>query len=282
MYYDPMIAKLCTWAPDRELAIEEMRLALDAFEIEGISHNLPFLAAVMDNERFITGKITTGFIAEAFPDGFDGVSLPDPALKQVAAAAAAMYRLAEIRRTRVSGRMDNHERKVGDDWVVMAQGAEFTVRVEADRHGSTVHFNGKKVRVESDWAPGQSLARLSVDGEHIVLKAAKITSGYRIRWRGADLKVTVLTPRQAELSRLMPVKLPPDTSKFLLCPMPGLLVSLAVTEGELVAEGQILATIEAMKMENTLRAERSGTIARILSQPGQSLAVDDVIMEFAP
>jgi len=280
MFYDPMIAKLCTWATDRSQALEGMRQALDSFEIEGIRHNIPFLSAVMDHPRFVSGNITTGFIAEEFPDGFSGVTLSELNLEVVAAAAAAMYRVAEIRRTRVSGRMDNHERKVGDDWVVLAQGCEFAVKIEADHHGSTVKFKEKAIRVESKWTPGQSVARLRIDGHEIVLKVAKITSGYRVRWRGADLNVSVLTPRQARLARLMPVKIPPDTSRLLLCPMPGLLVSLAVAEGDAIVEGQALATIEAMKMENTLRAERNGTVAKVLATPGQSLAADDIIMEF--
>jgi propionyl-CoA carboxylase alpha chain len=280
MFYDPMIAKLCTWAPTRADAIEGMRQALDAFELEGIGHNLPFLAAVMDHPRFTSGNITTGFIAEEFPDGFKGVTPAESDLKRLAAAAAAMFRVAEIRRTRVSGRMDNHERKVGDDWVVSLADHDFPVRIEADRQGSTVHFNGSPVRVESDWLPGQPLARVCVDGADMILKVGKIPTGFRLRWRGADLRVTVRTPRQAELARLMPVKLPPDTSKFLLCPMPGLLVSLAVSEGDEVVEGQVLATIEAMKMENTLRAERAGRVSKIAGKPGQSLSVDEVIMEF--
>ena len=281
MYYDPMIAKLCTWGPTRAAAIEEMRLALDTFEVEGIGHNLPFCAAVMDHPKFVEGEITTAFIAEEFPEGFEGVTLDDATLQRVAAAAAAMNRVAEIRRTRVSGRMDNHERKVGDDWVVCAQAQEFRVRVRADRGGATVDFaDGPSLRVESDWTPGQPLARLLVDGRPLVLKTARITGGYRIRHRGADLKVHIRSPRQAELAALMPEKSPPDTSKLLLCPMPGLVVSLAVTEGEEVFEGQALATVEAMKMENILRAERRGTVKAIKVAPGASLAVDEVIMEF--
>ncbi|HHI71527.1 MAG TPA: acetyl/propionyl/methylcrotonyl-CoA carboxylase subunit alpha, partial [Rhodobacteraceae bacterium] len=160
MYYDPMIAKLCTWAPDRAAAIEEMRVALDSFEVEGIGHNLPFLSAVMDHEKFTSGNMTTAFIEEEFPDGFDGVELPEDMLRRVAASAAAMYRVAEIRRTRVSGRMDNHERKVGTDWVVSLQGQEFPVVIDADPMGATVTFkDGQSHRVSSDWVPGQSLAR---------------------------------------------------------------------------------------------------------------------------
>ncbi|KPQ06567.1 MAG: propionyl-CoA carboxylase alpha subunit PccA [Rhodobacteraceae bacterium HLUCCA12] len=281
MYYDPMIAKLCTWGPTRADAIEEMRLALDTFEVEGIGHNLPFCSAVMEHPRFVSGDITTAFIAEEYPDGFQGVTLPDTVLRRVAAAAAAMNRVAEIRRTRVSGRMDNHERKVGDDWVVSLQGRELALAIRADKAGATVTFaEGDSMRIESDWTPGQPLARVLVDGEPLVLKVGRITGGYRLRLRGADLKVHVRTPRQAELAALMPEKLPPDTSRMLLCPMPGLMVNLSVEEGQEVFEGQALCTVEAMKMENILRAERRSTVKKINASVGGSLAVDDVIMEF--
>ena len=281
MYYDPMIAKLCTWGPTREEAIEHMRVALDSFEVEGIGHNLPFLSAVMDHPKFISGDMTTAFIEEEYPDGFDGVDLHEDALRRIAAAAAAMYRVGEIRRTRVSGRMDNHERHVGDDWVVMLQGHAYPVNIEADKQGATVHFDGGGThRVESDWTPGQPLALLDVDGAQLVLKVAKIPNGFRIRTRGADLKVHVRTPRQAELAGLMPEKLPPDTSKMLLCPMPGLIVKVDVEVGQTVQEGQALCTVEAMKMENILRAEKKSVVTKINAGPGDSLAVDDVIMEF--
>ncbi|SDF07982.1 biotin carboxyl carrier protein /biotin carboxylase [Salipiger thiooxidans] len=281
MYYDPMIAKLCTWAPTREAAIEVMRNALDSFEVEGIGHNLPFVAAVMDHERFITGNITTAFIAEEYPDGFQGVTLSDDKLRDIAAASAAMNRVAEIRRARISGTLDNHERKVGTEWTVTLQGASYDMTLAADRQGATVTFSdGASLRVEGDWTPGQTLAHMTVDGKPLVLKVGKISGGFRIRSRGADLKVHVRTPRQAELARLMPEKLPPDTSKMLLCPMPGLIVSMNVAEGDEVQEGQALCTVEAMKMENILRAERRGVVAKINAGPGDSLAVDDVIMEF--
>ncbi|HAR51826.1 MAG TPA: acetyl/propionyl-CoA carboxylase subunit alpha, partial [Roseovarius nubinhibens] len=203
------------------------------------------------------------------------------ALRRIAAACAAMHRVAEIRRTRVSGRMDNHERHVGEDWVVSLQGEEYPVTIKADREGSTVKFDdGSELRVASDWTPGDTLARLDVGGAPLVLKVGKISGGFRIRSRGADLKVHVRSPRQAELARLMPEKLPPDTSKLLLCPMPGLIVTVAVEEGQEVQEGQALCTVEAMKMENILRAEKKGVVAKINAGPGDSLAVDDVIMEF--
>lgn len=281
MYYDPMIAKLCTWGHTRAEAIEGMRVALDSFEVEGIGHNLPFLSAVMDHPRFVSGDITTAFIAEEYPEGFTGVTLPEEALRAIAASTAAMHRVAEIRRTRVSGRMDNHERHVGEDWIVSVQGKSFAVVVAADREGATVRFeDGDTLRVASDWTPGDQLARLDVNGEPLVLKVGKISGGFRIRTRGADLKVHVRTPRQAELAALMPEKLPPDTSKLLLCPMPGLIVKVNVAPGDEVQEGQALCTVEAMKMENILRAERKGVVAKVNAGAGDSLAVDDVIMEF--
>ncbi|MEE2861891.1 MAG: acetyl/propionyl/methylcrotonyl-CoA carboxylase subunit alpha [Pseudomonadota bacterium] len=280
MFYDPMIAKLCTWAPDRAQAIEAMRVALDRFEVEGIGHNLPFLSAVMDHPKFVSGDITTAFIAEEYPEGFQGASLGADEMERVAAAAAAMHRVAEIRRTRISGRLSNHERHVGENWVVFAGGREWPVRIEADRDGATVHLDGRAIRVESAWRPGQSLALIEVDGKPLVLKVDKIPAGLRLRTRGADLAVHVRRPRAAELARLMPEKLPPDTSKFLLCPMPGLVVRINVEAGDEVQEGQALATVEAMKMENILRAERRGVVRSVNAAPGESLKVDDVIMEF--
>ena len=280
MFYDPMIAKLCTWAPDREAAIAGMRNALDAFEVEGIGHNIPFLSAVMDHPKFCEGTITTAFIEEEYPNGFEGVELPTETLEILAACAAAMYRLGEIRRTRVSGRMDNHERRVRDDWIVNLQGHSFPVVIAADPNGSTVHFDKGSHRVASDWTPGKSMAVMNVDGTDIALKVEKYTSGFRIRFRGSDMRVTVRSPRQAELAKLMIEKAPPDTSKILLCPMPGLIVKVEVAVGDEVHEGQSLCTVEAMKMENILRADRKSIVTKIHAIPGDILAVDAIIMEF--
>ena len=280
MFYDPMIAKLCTWGPDRATAIEEMRNALDGFEVEGIGHNLPFLAAVYDHPKFIAGEMTTAFIEEEYPEGFEGVTLPEAEANRVAAAAVAMYRVCEIRRAQISGRMDNHERVVGQDWVVTFGNGTARANVDADRGGATVTLDGTIYRVEGRWTPGQTLARLTVDGTPLVLKVDLISAGFRIRYRGADLKVRVRTPRQAELAALMPEKLAPDTSKLLLCPMPGLIVKVDVEVGDEVQEGQTLCSVEAMKMENILRAERKGIVIKINAVAGDSLAVDEVIMEF--
>ncbi len=281
MYYDPMIANLCTWGTSRQEAISHMRLALDRFEVEGIGHNLPFLSAVMDHPKFISGDMTTAFIAEEYPEGFTGVELDDSSLRAIAASCAAMNRVAEIRRAKISGRLDNHERKVGDDWIVTLQGQNFPVKIAADQMGSDVRFeDGSVMRVSGNWTPGQTLADMTVDGQVLVMKVGKIPGGFYIRNRGAGLKVHVRTPRQAALAELMPEKLPPDTSKLLLCPMPGMLVKLDVEAGQQVEEGQALCSVEAMKMENILRAERRGIVAKINVDAGSSLAVDDVIMEF--
>ena len=280
IFYDPMIAKLCTWAPDREQAISAMRAGLNGFEIEGIGNNLPFLSAVMDHPRFVSGQITTGFIAEEFPDGFHGVRLLPEDQARVAAAAAAMYRVAEIQRARISGRLGNHERKVGSHWVVSIDGREFDTLIAADRDGSTVTVYGRALRVVSDWVPGRALAHMMVGGQPLVLKVGKIPSGFRLRTSGADMRVLIRTPLAAELARLMPAPKAPDLSRFLLCPMPGLVTAIAVGVGDTVEAGQPLATVEAMKMENILRAERRAHVAAIRAEVGQSLKVDDVIMEF--
>lgn len=281
MYYDPMIAKLCTWAPTRSEAIAHMRKALDGFEVEGIGHNLPFLSAVMDHPRFIKGDITTAFIEEEYPEGFIGVELPESELLRIAASCAAMNRVAEIRRTKISGRMDNHERRVGDNWVVTLQNNKYELNIVADQLGSTVRFeDGLRIRVEGNWTPGDQLANMLVDDTRLTMKVGKITGGFRIRNCGADLKVLVRSKLQSELAQYMIKKDPPDTSKILMCPMPGLIVKIDVEVGDLVQEGQALCTVEAMKMENILRAERATRVKKINANAGDSLAVDETIMEF--
>jgi len=278
-FYDPMIAKLCSWANDRGAAIEVMRRALDAFELEGIGHNLPFLAAVMDHPRFVSGEISTAFIAEEFAEGFQGADLPEETLRRIAVAAIALKLVVEERAAQISGAMANHERAVGAEWSVGIAGHDWDAVTEfAD--GLTVTLGDVRHQVGADWVPGMRLARAEVDDVALTLKIDAMTEGFRIRYRGADLPVTVRSRRTAELARLMPVKTPPDTSKLLLCPMPGIVVALSVAEGDEVQEGQALCTVEAMKMENVLRAERRGVVSKVWAEAGKSLAVDDVIMEF--
>jgi propionyl-CoA carboxylase alpha chain len=280
MFYDPMIAKLCTWAADRGAAIALMREALDAFELEGIGHNLPFLQAVMDTPRFVAGEMTTGFIAEEFPEGFQGVRLGEAAMARLAALAAHLHLVCEERAAQISGAMRNHARAPAGDWVVSLDEHRWPVRVAWADGGSTVEIAGAALEVATDWRPGAPLVRATVGGAAMTVKAARLTGGWRLRWRGADLRASVLSPRVAELAARLPRKVPPDTSKQLLCPMPGLVVRIDVVAGDEVFDGQALCMVEAMKMENVLRAERRGRVARVHASPGQSLAVDDVIMEF--
>jgi propionyl-CoA carboxylase alpha chain len=278
-FYDPMIAKLCTWAPTRPAAIEAMQMALDQFEVEGVGNNIPFLGAVMGQERFRAGRLTTGYIAEEFPDGFTGVTLGDTALRRVAALAccsayALDTRTVEGERLSLSnGAAKTRAVLIGDrrwDFTIHADGVEFWL-TEPD---------GTKLLVETGWKPGMSLASARVDGELHHVKLNRVTGGFRLRWRGADLVARVLLPAVADLMPLMPVKATPDLSKFLLCPMPGQVVRIDVKEGDVVESGQPLAIVEAMKMENVLKAERRARVARLRVAPGAVLAVDEVILEF--
>ncbi|KQT53933.1 MULTISPECIES: acetyl/propionyl/methylcrotonyl-CoA carboxylase subunit alpha [unclassified Aureimonas] len=281
MYYDPMVAKLCTWAPDRLAAIDAMSAALDGFEVEGIGHNLPFLSAVMQHERFREGRITTAFIAEEFPDGFHGVE-PDPAsVRRLTAVAAFVHHTLQERAAQISGTIGNHRRVIGRDWVVTFAGHDETAAIETTPDGARVALSdGTALTVATDWRPGSSHADFLVDGTAMGVKIDLSGAVIRLRWRGMDVRAHVRSPRVAELARLMPKKVPPDTSKLLLCPMPGIITAIAVAEGQTVEAGQALATVEAMKMENTLRAERRGTVKHIAVAAGQSLAVDELIMAF--
>ncbi|MFD0916447.1 acetyl-CoA carboxylase biotin carboxylase subunit [Pseudahrensia aquimaris] len=281
MFYDPMIAKLCTWGKDRITAIDAMRVALDTFEVDGIGHNLPFLSAVMDHERFRSGNITTAFIEEEYPEGFEGTQPDAETARNLAACAAAMNMIAQLRRTRISGAMTNHKRRVGKDWVVSLDGEEYPLRLKAKNEGAKIKFaDGSKVKLLTDWRPGQTIMRATVNGAPIAVKVKAIPAGFALTYRGADVKAIVLSPRMAELNRHMIAKVAPDTSKQLLCPMPGLVVDIMVSEGDEVQEGQALATVEAMKMENILRAEKKTKVTKVHAAKGESLAVDEVIMEF--
>ena len=279
MFYDPMIAKLCTWGKDRQTAIEAMRRALDEFELEGIGHNLPFLAAVMDHPRFIAGEITTGFIAEEYPEGFAGAELDKETLTDLAAIAMTLHLQEESRAAQISGRLANHEYRPGTHWVVSIGGREWRGEV-IDAAPVCVIRLEDGTHLEVTAGPGP-LVPAAVNSRERVVKVERLTGGaLRMRYRGADLKARVLTPRQAELAARLPEKAPPDTAKLLLCPMPGLVVRIDVAEGEEVFDGQALCIVEAMKMENVLRAERRSVVKKIHAEPGQSMAVDEIIMEF--
>ena len=281
MYYDPMIAKLCTWAPDRATAIDAMSAALDDFEMEGVGHNLPFLSAVMGHPRFREGAITTAFIAEEWPEGFTGVEPSEEDARTLAAVAAFVNLRQQKRGALISGTLSSHPLPVGRDWVVTLAGNSFPVAAYDEGSSTIVAFEGgEAVTVSSSWLPGSTHGHFTVGERTVGVKVDMSNSALRLRWNGIDVKVHVRSPRVAELAKLMPIKLPPDTSKMLLCPMPGIITSIAVSEGEEVQEGQALATVEAMKMENVLRAEKSGTVKRIAVEAGASLAVDELILEF--
>ncbi|KJF73109.1 acetyl-CoA carboxylase biotin carboxylase subunit [Agrobacterium arsenijevicii] len=281
MYYDPMIAKLCSWGQDRKTAIDAMGQALDRFEVEGIGHNLPFLSAVMQHERFRAGRLTTGFIAEEFPEGFSGVEPDEASARKLAAIATVIHQRLQSRAVEISGTIGNHRRIVGQDWVVSLGKSQRKVSVETGADGTAIRFeDGAALTVDTGWLPGRSLGLFTVAGEVIAAKVDLVRAAVRLRWRGMDVLARVRSPRVAELALLMPEKLPPDTSKLLLCPMPGVITGISVGEGDEVEAGQALATVEAMKMENILRAEKRGRIAKVSAKPGDSLAVDEVILEF--
>lgn len=281
MYYDPMVAKLCTWAKDRTAAIDAMATALDGFEVEGIGHNLPFLSAVMSQERFRSGNLTTAYIAEEFPDGFSGVHPDADALRTLAVIAAFAHQMIRQRALQISGTLATARRVAAKDWIVALADAEETVTIETGSAESAVVFaDGSRFAISSDWLPGRRLASFTIGDRVAEVKIDLIGSAIRLRWRGMDVRARVRSPRVAQLARLMPVKVPPDMSRMLLCPMPGVITSVTVGVGDQVEAGQTLATVEAMKMENVLKAERRGVVKRVTALPGQSLAVDELIMEF--
>ncbi|MCC0043217.1 MAG: acetyl/propionyl/methylcrotonyl-CoA carboxylase subunit alpha [Brucellaceae bacterium] len=285
MFYDPMIAKLCTHAPTRLEAIDAMSKALDGFVVEGIGHNLPFLSALMQHPRWREGRLSTGFIAEEYPDGFHP-AVPDEAEKAILAAVATTAELKRRDRLdRLGGRLAPHSGRLKKDWVVRIDGDYLRVSItEGMENGAidcSVSVNGGDAEpVHSDWRPGDIIWQGSVGNTDVTAQMRPILNGMRISWRGLSVDTRVMLPAMAELEKLMPVKLPPDTSKMLLCPMPGLVVSISVAEGQEVKTGETLAVVEAMKMENVLRAERDLVVSKINAKPGDSLAVDAVIMEF--
>mgnify|MGYP002040525631 FL=1 len=276
MYYDPMIAKLCTHAATRAAAIDGLAEALDGFELEGIGHNLPFLSAVTRRERFRTGALTTGFIAEEFPEGFTGVE-PTHAEARCLAAIAGLVRSRETARAaRITGTIAHHAATAETDLVVTFGDWRFHLSI-----GETIRFEeGPDIAIASDWQPGDALSTFVVDGVEMRVKTSLEGGAIRLRWRGVDIRAHARRPRVAELAQLMPHKPAPDTSRLLLCPMPGVVTAIAVREGDAVEAGQVLATVEAMKMENVLRAERRAVVKRIAAEPGASLAVDELILEF--
>lgn len=282
MYYDPMIAKLITRGESRGDAIAHMQKALNEYYIRGVDTNIPFLAAIMAHPRFAEGRINTNFIAEEYPNGFGeaDVILDDPAVF-VCVAAAIHYRYRQ-RAARIDGQMPGYRREVRTDWIVVMNGEHFPVVIEGGTSGTErIRYDGKEHSIASTWRFGQPLFLGTLNGSReISIQVERRDLEYWLFEGGVLVKALVLSPREAELYRLIPEKRPPDLSRLLLSPMPGLLLKLSVAVGDNVREGQALAVIEAMKMENVLRAAHDGRVSKVLAAEGDSLAVDQPILEF--
>ena len=274
MFYDPMIAKLVTWGETRDEAADLQVEALDAFRIEGLGHNVDFLSAIMQHPRFRSGELTTGFIAEEYPDGFQGAAASDELKRGLAAVAGVIATADADRARRIEGQLSDDLYAPGD-WTIRLDDTDYRVEIGED----AITVDGEAVAIEMEYTPGEAMAEVTLDGTDLTLQLQPTRTGYAITTRGAKHTVRILQTRIAHLADHMIEKIPPDLSKMLICPMPGLLVKLHVGEGEEVQPGQPLATVEAMKMENILRAEKEGTIAKINAEEGESLAVDAVILE---
>jgi propionyl-CoA carboxylase alpha chain len=288
IYYDPMIAKLITHAPTRAAAIDLQAEALDSFYIDGVQHNIPFLTALMQHPRWRAGRLSTAFIREEFPNGFKPRSPAGDELETLAAVAAVIDHSSNVRRRLITQQMVGDPVRFARRRVVAigsissrlevdgGNGATFEVRF-LDRNGAA----GRPLEIISKWWPGEAVWSGRVGDRDVSVQVRPLLNGYDLAYRGIHASVRVFTEREAELQALMPAKAVADTSKVLLCPMPGLLKALHVTEGQEVKAGDALAVVEAMKMENILRAERDGVVKAVKAKPGDSLAVDAVILEFA-
>ncbi|QPQ54932.1 acetyl/propionyl/methylcrotonyl-CoA carboxylase subunit alpha [Allosphingosinicella flava] len=275
MFYDPMIAKLITYGATREEAIDKQIAALDAFELGGIGHNVDFLSALMQHPRFREGRLTTGFIAEEYPEGFQGAPASAELRRSLAALGAMVATAEAVRARHIDGQL-GAPLDPPSVWVARIDGEDFEVAVlDGD-----VTVSGAAFHVEVDYTPGQRRVDALIDGKPLTVQIERKGSSWLFTTRGAKHKVRVLDPRTAALAAHMIEKTPPDLSKYLLCPMPGLLTQLHVAEGDKVEAGQALAVVEAMKMENILRAEKAGTVKKVEAKAGDSLAVDAVIVEF--
>jgi propionyl-CoA carboxylase alpha chain len=287
IYYDPMIAKLVTHAPSRAAAIEAQSTALDSFYIDGIRHNIPFLSALMNHPRWREGKLSTGFIAEEFPRGFAARAPEGEVARRLAAVAAAIDHVLGERKRQISGQLIGrpvHRERRRAVWI---DREEIPLEIVREADDIVVHFIdadgvvGHPHRLASSWKPGEPVWHGEIDGVEVAMQVRPVPNGFRLAHQGFDAAIQVFTETEATAARLMPVVTASDTGKKLLCPMPGLVISIAVSEGQEVKIGETLAVIEAMKMQNVLRAERDGTVKKIHASAGATLAVDALILEFA-
>ncbi|OYX96540.1 MAG: acetyl/propionyl-CoA carboxylase subunit alpha [Caulobacter sp. 35-67-4] len=280
MFYDPMISKLCTWAPTRIAAVDGMGRALEDFHIEGLGQNIPFLNAVMDQERFRSGQLSTNYIKDEFPDGFGGTEPTAAQIDILTVVGAAMQRVYAARAlTNVTGLNG----PVRDEWVVAVGHAKRRVKLSGDEN-LTVELldEGRTLSLgEVDWRPGKPVFRGALGGAAFTVQVAPAAEGFTIRHRAAKARVLVLTPRSADLHDKLPEKQAADTSKLVLSPMPGLVVSMDVVAGQQVREGEVVCVLEAMKMQNIIRAERDGVVKAVNAKGGDPVAADEVLVEFA-
>ena len=276
IYYDPMIAKLVTYAPKRLEAIDGMLSALNDFRIDGIRHNIDFLAAIMQHERFREGALTTAFIDEEYPEGFEGAPQTDQALKLRAAVATQMQHFELMRAACIDGNYEIEENQIAESFAVQIGEAVLMADITDDG----VRVEGDDFSIDSDWMPGDLFFKGQVNGQSVVFAVDRVIEGYVLIGNGAALEASVRTKRAQELMAYMPEKDDGSTDKALVCPMPGVVVSVLIAEGDEAKAGQPLAVVEAMKMENILRAEKDVKIAKVLVQAGDALAVDDVMIEF--
>ena len=274
MFYDPMIAKLITWGQTRDEAADLQIAALDRFEIEGLGHNIDFVSAIMQHPRFRSGELTTGFIAEEYPDGFQGAA-SSPELVKSLAAIAGFVATAEADRARhVDGQLGDTLPPPSRWQVKIADAVHDIEMIDGE-----MHVDGASFELSMEYDPGDRIIEAEVDGDELAVKITKTRNGFNLSTRGAKHVARVLPGHIAHLAAHMIEKIPPDLSKFLICPMPGLLTTLHVGEGDIVEAGQPLAVVEAMKMENILRAEKTGTVKLVNAKAGDSLAADAVILE---
>jgi len=280
MFYDPMIAKLVTYGKTRDEAIAKQIDALDRYRVRGIGHNVDFLSAVMQHPRFQSGNITTGFIAEEYPDGFAGAAVSDEMREKVIAAAAVINNIEVERNQLIDGQLNGHSANYDADWTVMLGRDGHDVAVENLGDSWEVTLGEKTLHVATHWRPGDVLCEAHIDGNTLAIQLDRTPIGYLMTTHGHAHNVRVMTRRAAQLAGHMLVKVPPDMSRYLLCPMPGLVIDIQAEVGQSVEPGQPLAIVEAMKMQNILRAEKSAVVKSINAKAGESLAVDAIIMEF--
>lgn len=280
IYYDPMISKVIGYGENRDVAIDKLRLALDEYYIRGVGHNISFLSDVLKSQRFKSGDISTKYIEEEYPDGFNGGSLSLGAWNILIAVATTVHSCEVGRQSTISGKMNEDASSFSETWQVQLEGEVQSANFLMTQQGCDVITGGLVYSVETLWAPGTKVFSAIINGDKVNVEVDYLADGYRLTYDGASEIVHVRNEREMELAALMLEKVPADMSKYLQCPMPGLVVSIDVSEGDEVKAGQKLCVIEAMKMENVLCAEQDGKISKISAQPGGSLAVDEIIMEF--